>query len=161
MHLYELADERRNIIEGAIDYETGEFTLDEEKLAALDLRIEDKAVACTMVSDEKRKLATAKRERARVLTEQARMLEAQADRLDDYTIHQLEQCGGIVDLPDMRVSVGKSSSVEVIDEGMIPAEYMREKVTRTPDKKKIADAIKGGDYVPGAAIIQKKHLRVR
>ena len=161
MHLYELADERRSLIEGAIDYETGEFDVDEAKLNALDLRIEDKAVACAIVSDEHRELAKAKREVAKRLMEQARMLEAQADRLDDYTIRQLEECGGVVDLPEMRVSIRNSTAVEIIDRDMLPDGYMREKVTREPDKNAIKDAIRSGEYVPGAAIVQKKHLRVR
>ena len=161
MHLYELADERRSFIEGAIDYETGELDLDEAKLNALDLRIEDKAVACAIVSDEHRELAKAKREVAKRLMEQARMLEAQADRLDDYTIRQLEECGGVVDLPEMRVSIRHSTAVEIIDRDMLPDGYMREKVTREPDKNAIKDAIRSGEYVPGAAIVQKKHLRVR
>lgn len=161
MHLYELADERRKMIDGAIDYETGEFTLDEGKLNALDLRIEEKAVACAIVSNENRELAKAKREIAKRLNEQARMLEAQADRLDDYTIRQLEECGGVVDLPEMRVSIRRSTAVEIIDRDMVPDAYMREKVTREPDKTAIKDAIKAGEYVPGAAIVQKKHLRAR
>ena len=162
-HLYELAESRRAVVEGGFVFneETGEITWDSSNLDALDMAIEDKAIACAVVFDEKRKLAEAKRARAKALTDQARALEAQADRLEDYTISNLEKCGGVVDTPDGRFSITHSTRLEIIDEDMVPDDYMRTQVKRTPDKVKATCAIKAGEYVPGFALIQHKHLRVR
>ena len=162
-HLYELADSRRAIINGGFVYDTdtGEITWDSSNLDALDVRIEEKAIACAAVFGEKRKLAELKRERAKQLQDQARALEAQADRLEDYTIANLEKCGGVIDTPDARISITHSTRVEPIDEGIIPEDYWRTAVKKYPDKLKAGAAIKAGEYVPGFALVQSKHLRVR
>lgn len=52
----------------------------------------------------------------------------------------------------LTLSENKGGSVIITDEGVLPEEYWR--VTRAPDKKKIADDIKVGVIVPGAELSQ-------
>jgi hypothetical protein len=64
----------------------------------------------------------------------------------------------IVGLPKLElatatVSVGKGRrKVIITDAELIPAEFMREKVTRSPDKDAIAEALLGKTQVPGAEL---------
>lgn len=59
------------------------------------------------------------------------------------------------------VSFRKSSSVRVLDEQAIPAAYMAEKVTRSPDKAAIKSAIKSGADVPGAALVDTLNVQIK
>jgi hypothetical protein len=47
-----------------------------------------------------------------------------------------------------KLSFHTSSSVEIIDEGLLPAEYIKVKETKSPDKTAIKEAIKSGETVP-------------
>jgi len=46
-----------------------------------------------------------------------------------------------------------SQSVNVLNAGEIPAEYIETKVTESPDKTAIRNALKAGEKVPGAELI--------
>ena len=53
-------------------------------------------------------------------------------------------------------------SVEIFDESIIPAEYIKEKVTTQIDKTAIKNAIKEGKRVAGATLVEnKKSLRIK
>lgn len=52
-------------------------------------------------------------------------------------------------LPEATLSIGKkAAAVEIVDEDALPENVVR--ITRSPDKKAIADLLKAGDEVPGA-----------
>ena len=59
------------------------------------------------------------------------------------------------------VSFRKSTAVNVLDEAAIPAAYMTEKVTRSPDKTAIKAAIKGGEAVPGVALVENLSVQIK
>ena len=50
---------------------------------------------------------------------------------------------------------------DVLDEAAIPAAYMTEKVTRSPDKTAIKAAIKGGEDVPGVALVENLSVQIK
>lgn len=54
-----------------------------------------------------------------------------------------------------------SQSVNILDESLIPAEYLNVKEVVTPDKKKIKEALADFDEVAGAEIVVTKTLGVR
>ena len=56
-------------------------------------------------------------------------------------------------------SFRKSTSVEILDETVIPDDFFR--VKKEVQKSVIADAIKAGDVVPGAALKENRKLQVR
>lgn len=45
-----------------------------------------------------------------------------------------------------------SEVIDIIDENQIPPQYVEEKITKTPQKKLIKEAIKNGEIVPGASL---------
>lgn len=61
------------------------------------------------------------------------------------------------------ISIAKiPASVEVYDESLVPAEYKKEKVTISVDKTKIKEALKQGQNVQGAKLVEDKTtLRIR
>lgn len=53
------------------------------------------------------------------------------------------------------------ASVQIVDESLIPAEYIREIVERKTDKKAIAEAIKSGSEVAGCTLVQSRTLVIK
>lgn len=52
-------------------------------------------------------------------------------------------------------------AVLITDEGKIPANFFKEKITLTPDKTAIKEAIKSGKRVEGAEIVIKKSIQIK
>lgn len=59
------------------------------------------------------------------------------------------------------VGTRKSTAVNIIDESAIPARYANEVVTVKIDKTAIKDAIKNGEEVPGAQLVERKKLTIK
>lgn len=60
-----------------------------------------------------------------------------------------------------KISYRKSESVEIINEEMIPQEFMKEKTTIAPDKTAIKEALKNWSEVPGATIKINNNLQIK
>lgn len=60
-----------------------------------------------------------------------------------------------------KISYRKSESVEIINEEMIPQEFMKEKTTIAPDKTAIKEALKNWAEVPGATIKINSNLQIK
>lgn len=60
-----------------------------------------------------------------------------------------------------RLGLRKSTGVKIIDETIIPADFLVRTVVTRPDKKKIKETIKSGTPVTGAALLTKENLSVR
>lgn len=101
--------------------------------------------------------AEAVRSEEKRLSERRRAAEAHADRLRSYLACHLPVGTKIT---DSTVVIGwrKSSSVEV-DEGALPDEWF--KITRTPLKAEIKEAIKAGATILGAAIHERQNLTIK
>jgi len=61
----------------------------------------------------------------------------------------------------LKLSFRKSESVEVFNENELQAIYFTEKYTRTPDKTAIKKAIKEGNLVMGAHLIENQNLQIK
>lgn len=59
-----------------------------------------------------------------------------------------------------KIGTRKSTAVEVFDEEKLPNEYKVRKVVEGPDRAKIKDAIKQGENVPGAALVERQNLKI-
>lgn len=73
------------------------------------------------------------------------------------------QMYGIEELktPVLKISFRKSESVEVDNMAQLDAKFIVEKVSTTPDKKAIKDAIKAGEEVAGARIITNQNIQIK
>ena len=60
-----------------------------------------------------------------------------------------------------KASFRKSKAIEILDEAQIPAEFMAEKITYTPNKTAIKSAIESGREVPGAKQVERQNLQIK
>ena len=60
-----------------------------------------------------------------------------------------------------KASFRKSKAIEILDEAQIPAEFMAEKITYTPNKTAIKSAIESGREVPGAKQVERQILQIK
>lgn len=86
------------------------------------------------------------------LTERKRIINNRKESLKEYLRTNMEASGiSKISHPLFTIALGKGKPIVVIDsEKDIPDDYVRTKVTTTPDKAQIAKAIKEGIDVPGA-----------
>jgi hypothetical protein len=160
--LYEISSTLQTVIENGIvfDEETGEVFFDAEDTDALSIRLADKLEGLQVVSSSKRERAKYFKEEAKRLNEAAKLLEKSADSLDAYALKCVEPLGKI-QTDHYTISTRKCDSIEILDATLLPSEYVREKITTSPDKTKIKEAIKNGKSVPGAAVVKNVHLSIR
>jgi Siphovirus Gp157. len=99
--------------------------------------------------------------RAEEATKARKQYESAIDRLKDnltLAMHDLktDELTG----EEFRFKLSKSKpAVEILDEEKLPASYMREKVTYTPDKDLIKQDLDKGLIVPGARLVEKSSIR--
>ena len=60
---------------------------------------------------------------------------------------------------NIKLSYRKSTAVEIIDKESIPMSYLV--VSYAPDKKAIGDAIKAGEHVLGAELVERQNLQIK
>lgn len=154
MNLFEID---RQISE-CVDFETGEI-IDIEKLEALtmerDAKIENVALWIKNLEAD----AKALDEQEKAFKERKEKAKKKIDGLKKYLASALD--GQKFSTSKCVVSFRKSTKVNVLDESIVPAEYMTEKVTREPNKTAIGDAIKAGMEIPGCELVQNINPAVK
>lgn len=159
MTLFEINEQLRNF-EYEFDEETGEV-LNEDEFNALEVAQEEKleAIGCII----KEKVATAEALKAEIKNMRDRM---------DKEIKDIErmkawygQCLGNKPFSTTKVQVSfrKSETTDILQEQMIPEEYIIKEikpVTR-PDKDRIKKAIKAGIDVPGAVVTEHYNIQIK
>jgi hypothetical protein len=77
--------------------------------------------------------------------------------------HWLTYClnGQKTEVGLFKLSFRKSEAVEIVDESLIPAQYMREKVSISPAKDEIKADLKAGAQIPGAMLKQNLSLQIK
>lgn len=162
--LYELSDAIRQVIDRgfALDEETGEITFDETNLDELRIMFREKAEACALYVKDQRALAKAIRDEERLLAERRRSAERRAGRVERYLLAHIDE------LPDRRLetqrvalSTRRSTAVEVVNDGMVPDEYMTYKTTKTVNRDAIRKALKAGESVPGCQLEERTNVIIR
>lgn len=98
------------------------------------------------------------------LADRRRAIENRQAWLKQYLQDQMEKAGlDKVKVATMTIALQNSpAAVEIIDEKAIPERFLTIiPQTYVVDKKRVADALKAGEEVPGAALRQGRHLRIR
>lgn len=151
--LYEIESDINQILEQAIDPDTGEI-IDESKLEelnTLDIEKKDKLEAvglyykntmaeAEMIANEKKKLDA--RQKA---------AEKKAEGLKNYLAKALH--GEKFKTAKISVSFRKSTKVEIDDLNKLPMEYLKFKDPE-PNKTEIGKALKAGAAVPGVELVE-------
>lgn len=141
---------------GCIDTETGE--VDVEKLGELTLQREQKIenIACwikNLISDAK-----ALKDEKKALEERIKAKENRAESLKSYLENVLD--GQRFETPKCAVAFRKTQSVNISDLSAIPTDYLRFKPAEA-DKAAIKAAIKNGETVSGAELIEKLSMSIK
>lgn len=154
MNLYEID----KAILACIDPETGEL-IDEAALTDLQMERTQKIKNVALWLKNLNASAAAYKAERDAFDERMKQAQKKAESLKRYLANALGGEKFVTD--ECAVSFRKSTAINVLDEAAIPAAYMAEKVTRSPDKIAIKAAIKGGEAVPGVALVENLSVQIK
>ena len=101
-------------------------------------------------------------EYATKLTARAKAKTAKADRLKEWLCSELMRYGDKkFETRRIKATVTTRNKVNIVDESKLPEKYIRTKVEKAPDKTAITAAIKAGEIVEGAELIENKTLQIK
>ena len=152
-----LYDIQRGITD-CVDEETGEV-IDFEKLSALTMELSEKIENIALWIKNLEADAEAFKKEEEAFEERKKAAANKADSLRRYLDAALNGQNFATD----RVSVPFrcSKAVQIAENTELPAEYIKTKVEKTPDKKKIGDALKNGIAVPGCALVTNRNMQIK
>lgn len=158
--LYEIRQDLLTVIEGGyvFDEETGEVFWSSDDLDRLAETYDAKVEACGCYIKNLQAEAEMLKAEEQALAKRRKAIESKEKWMRDYLLANLQEFGEAGFSAKAKVSTRKSEAVQVLDVSAIPDEYMRVKTTATPDKAAIKKALKNGESVPGAAIVQNVNL---
>ena len=160
--LFGITEELLQIFENIeIDEETGEL-LNLEQLEHIQGEFDDKASNIALYIQELQAQAEAIKNKSESLKERQKSTTNKAERLKAYLSDMMNRAGkDKVETDDVRISFRKSESVDILDEKLIPQEYLNEKITVAPNKTEIKKAIKSGQEIAGAMLVENQNLQIK
>lgn len=126
--------------------------------------IEHKADNICRYVDHLQAVARFRREQAQRLSELAAADERRADSLISYMLKvltTLQPDTNKFSLPTHEIRSRKSEAIEIEDEDLIPDDLFKVKSTRSVDKTAIKAAIKGGQPIVGARLVQRTNWTIK
>ena len=98
----------------------------------------------------------------KILKARADVKKSKIERLKEYATASLMKSGDKkFETPRVVFSFRKSVSVDIIDPDMIPENYKSLKIDVVPDKTAIKDALKNGEVITGARLIEKQNIQIK
>lgn len=136
-----------------------------DTLESLDGELNEKAISVAQFSRNLDATAAAVREAGKAMLERAARLEKRAESIRGYMLYQLQFAGvSKIECPWFVIQVKKNPAAVVIDdEAAIPEAFkvQPEPPPPRPDKKAIGAALKAGEDVPGARLVQSDRLEIK
>lgn len=162
--LFEIAQEYRNITDVLMDSGVDEQTL-ADTLEGEAWPLELKAQNYAFVVRNLEATAAAIKEAEASMKKRRELLEKRAAYLKERLKTGMEIAGvSKIECPHFALSIKNNpAGVDVFEERLIPAEFMRqpEPPPPAPDKKAIAEALKAGKEVPGAMLTRGTRLEIK
>ena len=154
-----------NNVYSKVDGETGELLdasvvddLKELDVLRLDRKTKLENIACYIKNLEADAAAIASE--SKKLADRAKRKKSRAESLRKYITNSMITAGEFeVETLRVALSFRKSEAVEIPDESVISHKYCN--VTYKPDKKAIKEAIKNGQRVRGAALVENQNLQIK
>lgn len=160
--LYELDQAVLAVLDNGLvfDEETGEILWDEDNFNQLEIERKDKLESVALYIKSLDAEASAIRAEEKALAERRSIKEKKVERLRSYLSYSME-CFGDRKLETPRVAIGfrKSEAVEIEDEALIPQNWIRYKPSI--DRAGIKKALKAGEYVHGAQLVERQNLQIK
>lgn len=176
--LFEIEQSMYNLLNYGVDDETGEVVQSEEEFnklydsIQLDINTKLDNTNC-LVKVLNGEIDVIDKEIERLTKEKKRRqntIEFLSKRVDSFIRKQfIDESGNLdgkglnkfkLDLPHSKISYRKSESVEVLNQNVIPMDYIKEKIEYSVDKKKIKEAIKNNINVNGCRLNTNYNLKV-
>lgn len=150
-----------------------------EKLAELDLppevvadtleslsgEIEAKAPMVAMMARNLEATASAIKEAEAEMAARRKAIENRAASIRRYLMENLQACGITkMECPQFSIRIASNPpSVDVFDEGQIPAQFMKqpEPPPPSPDKTAIKSALNSGVDVPGCRLVRGQRIEIK
>jgi len=151
--LYEI---NQQILE-CIDLETGEI-LEGSKYNELELAKEEKLENIALYYKNMLSEAEALKAEKNAFAEREKQARAKAESLKKLLDNELG--GNKFETTRVKISYRKSTAVAV-DEDKLPAKWTNVVETRTPDKNRIKEALKAGESIDGAMLIETNNIQVK
>lgn len=145
--LYEI----NQAIMACVDSETGEI-IDQEALDALMIYKDDKIEGIALWIKNLTSDALAFKAEKEAFATRQKAAERKAESLKKYLAYVLD--GQKFHTNRCAVSFRKSEKVEILDELVIPDQFVRERTSREPDRAAIKEAIKAGLEVNGCQLVE-------
>ena len=152
-----LYDIQRGITD-CVDEETGEV-IDFEKLSALTMELGEKIENIALWIKNLEADAEAFKREEEAFEERKKAAANKAESLRRYLDTALN--GQKFATERVSVSFRSSKAVQIAENTELPAEYIKTKVEKLPDKKKIGDALKNGISVPGCALVTNRNMQIK
>jgi hypothetical protein len=96
-----------------------------------------------------------------VFAEKQKRAEHRKESLKNYLAFCLNGDAFEADDKSVKISWRKSESVNILDEGEIPKEYIKVKTEYSPDKTMIKKALKDGQKVAGCTLESKNNIQIK
>lgn len=163
MKLYEINKEYESIL-NEIYTEDGEINQDAlMRLDQNELAMENKIIAIASfiknMDAERESIAIAKK----AMADRETRYKKRVDELQGYLLFNMEKRGiNNVKCPYFEIKLKKCpASVEIVEESLLPQEYLRTKTEILPDKVKMLQEMKMGVIIPGAHIKHNMKLDIQ
>lgn len=164
MSLYVLADEYQQAATQLADLDLPDEVV-ADTLESLQFPIEQKAANVAMFVRNLEATAEAIRAAEVEMAKRRKALENRASSVREYLkVNMLRTGITKIECPLFKISVRDNpASVRVIDESVIPYQFMRQPdpPPPSPDKKAIGEALKSGDDVPGCVLERGNRLEIK
>jgi hypothetical protein len=132
-------------------------------LEALSGELEDKAINVAKFLRNMEATAEAIKSAEADMNKRRRILESRAKWLKDYLKGNMEHTGiSTIECPYFKLSIQDNpSAIHIVDEDAIPDQFKEPVTTWRINKAAIRDAIKAGETVPGAEMVNSTRLAIR
>ena len=160
--LYQLADQYEEALSTLLDADLPPEAI-ADTLEGLQGAIEEKAKNVAAFVRNIEASAEAIRAAEKQMAERRQMLERKAQRIREYLLTNMQRAGiSKIDSPWFSLAVRDNpEAVAIDDEAALPAEYVRVKEVRSPDKAAIKDALKAGQDVPGCRLVRGQRIEIK
>lgn len=152
--LYTINQEILNCIE----LETGEIT-DFDKFEALQIERNEKLENIALWVKNLLSESEALKAEEKAFAERRKSSESKAESLKRYLDSALK--GQKFNTTKVAISYRKSTSVDVLDVEKLPEAYRKTVTTVSADKTAIGAALKAGEFVDGATLVEKNNLSIK
>jgi Gp157 protein len=164
LSLYQLSDNYLQALDTLTDPEMDlPIEAVNDTLEALGGELEDKAINVTKFLRNMEATAEAIKNAETEMARRRKALENRVKWLKDYLKGSMEHTGiSKIECPYFKLSIQKNpASVAILNEEAIPAEFKEQVISWKIDKNGIKNAIKSGETVPGAELVNGTRLAIR